>query len=148
MKLIRTMLKGLTHEDLRDWAGGEIFNRGEEYVDCVSQLSCTGDGTLVAWVSGSDEYATSVRRDEQGDFDFDCTCPYDDVGPCKHVVAVLLATAEQLKRYQEIPLLDPEDDLYLEMFDDLEEDIDGADHESEEDDDLDLEDSPRKPHHF
>ena len=34
------------------------------------------------------------------------------------MVAVLLAAAEQVKRDQEIPLLDPEDDLYLELFDD------------------------------
>lgn len=113
MKSIRTMLKGLTHEDLREWPGSRIYNRGKEYVDCVSQLSRTEDGTLVAWVSGSDEYATSVRRDGKDDFDFDCTCPYDDAGPCKHVVAVLLAAAEKLKRHQEIPLLDPVDDLYL-----------------------------------
>jgi hypothetical protein len=77
------MLKGLTPEDLRDWAARKIFNRGKD------------------------------------------------------------------KRYQEIPLLDPEDDLYLELFDDLEEDTDGAAHESDEDDDLDLEDAPRKSdNHF
>jgi uncharacterized Zn finger protein len=145
MQLIRNMLKGLTLEDLREWAGSKIFNRGKEYVDCVSQLSCTEDGTLVAWVSGTDEYATSVRHDGKGGFGYDCTCPYDDWGPCKHVVAVLLAAAEQLKRSQEIPLLDPEDDLYLEMFDDFEEDTDEAFLESDEDEDFDLEDSPRKP---
>ena len=75
MQSIRTMLEGLTLEDLREWAGSKIYNRGKDYVSCVSQLSRTEDGMLVAWVSGSDEYATSVRRNEQGDFDFDCTCP-------------------------------------------------------------------------
>jgi hypothetical protein len=45
MQAIRTMLKGLTHEDLRDWAGSKIFNRGKDYVSCVSQLSRTEDGT-------------------------------------------------------------------------------------------------------
>lgn len=128
MKSIREMLKGLTLEDLREWSGSKIYNRGKEYVSCVSQLSRTEDGTLVAWVSGSDEYATSVRHEGKGNFDSDCTCPYDDWGPCKHAVAVLLAAAEQLKQYQDIPLLDPHDDLYLEAFDEdadwLEEDED------------------------
>jgi uncharacterized Zn finger protein len=117
MKSIREMLKGLTLEDLREWAGSKIYNRGKDYVSNVSQLSRTEDGTLVAWVTGSDEYATSVRHEGEGDFDSDCTCPYDDWGPCKHAVAVLLAAAEQLKQNRDIPLLDPADDLYLEAFD-------------------------------
>lgn len=94
MNSIRTLLKGLTHDDLREWVGSKIYNRGENYVDFVSQLSRTEEGTLVAWTSGSDEYATSVRRDSKGKFDYDCTCPYDDWRPCKHVVAVLMAAAE------------------------------------------------------
>lgn len=141
MQSIRTMLKGLTHEDLREWAGSKIYNRGKEYVDCVSQLSRTEDGALVAWVSGGDEYATSARCDGKDDFDFDCSCPDDDLGPCKHVVAVLLAAAEQLKRHQEIPLLDPQDDLYLEMFGDREEGVDDWD----KDDGLDPDTLPCKP---
>ncbi len=118
MQSLRKMLEGITHEDLRQWAGSKIFNRGKDYVPCVSHLSRTEDGTLVAWVSGTDEYATSVRYEDLDEFDFDCTCPYDDWGPCKHVVAVLLAAAGELKRNREIPLLDPDDDLYLEAFED------------------------------
>jgi len=132
------MLKGVTLEDLREWAGSKIYNRGKEYVPCVSQLSRTGDGTLVAWVSGSDEYATSVRHEGKGDFDYDCTCPYD-WGPCKHAVAVLLAAAAQLKRNEEIPLLDPDDDLYLEAFED--DDDDWVDDEDE----FDPDESPADP---
>lgn len=135
MKSIRTMLKGLTLEDLRDWAGSKIYNRSKEYVACVSQLSRTEDGTLVAWVSGTDEYATSVRHEGQGAFDYDCTCPYEDWGPCKHVVAVLLAASEQLKRDEDIPVLDPDDDLYLEAFED-------DDDWTEEEDDPGVDDSP------
>ncbi|MDX8406899.1 MAG: SWIM zinc finger family protein, partial [Mariprofundaceae bacterium] len=130
MKSIREMLKGLSLEDLREWAGSKIYNRGKEYVSCVSQLSRTEDGTLVAWVSGSDEYATTVRHEGVGDFDSDCTCPYDYWGPCKHAVAVLLAAGEQLKQYKEIPLLDPDDDLYLEAFD---EDDDWLEEDEEDD---------------
>lgn len=125
MKSVKTMLKGLTHEELREWAGDRIFDRGRNYVSCVSQLSRTEAGTLAAWVSGSDEYATTVRRDGRGDFDYDCTCPYDD-GPCKHAVAVLLAAVGQLKGDRDIPLLDPYDDLALEMFGDPEDDEEWA----------------------
>ncbi len=135
MQSIKTMLKGLTLEDLREWAGSKIYNRGKEYVPCVSQLSRTEDGTLVAWVSGTDEYATSVRHEGQGEFGYDCTCPYDDWGPCKHVVAVLLAAAEQLKKDEDLPLLDPDDDLYLEAFED-------DDDWTEEEDDLVVDDPP------
>ncbi|WP_306535568.1 SWIM zinc finger domain-containing protein [Geobacter sp.] len=141
MQSIKTMLKGLTHEDIRQWAGSKIFNRGKDYVASVSGLSRTEDGTLVAWVSGTDEYATSVRRNDEGDFDYGCTCPYDGWGPCKHVVAVLLAVARELERKRDIPLLDPDDDLYLEAFDDFPEDDDWAD--DEDDDDFDADDSPR-----
>lgn len=135
MQSIKTMLEGLTVEDLREWAGSKIYNRGKEYLPCVSQLSRTEDGTLVAWVSGTDEYATSVRHEGDGEFGYDCTCPYD-WGPCKHVVAVLLAASERLKRKEEIPLLDPADDLYLEAF---EEDDDWIE------DDPGGDDSPARP---
>jgi uncharacterized Zn finger protein len=118
MKTVTSMLQGLTFDDLREWAGEKIFNRGKNYVSNVSQLSRTTDGALAAWVSGSDEYSTMVRRKGETEFDFICTCPYDGWGPCKHVIAVLLAGAGQVKRDEEIPLLDPKDDLYLELFDD------------------------------
>lgn len=118
MDKIRSSFKNLTLEDLREWAGSKIYNRGKEYVASVSQLSCIEDGTLVAWVSGTDEYATWVRHVGDGKFDHGCTCPYDDYGPCKHTVAVLLVASQQLRRNQDIPLLDRDDDLYQEAFDD------------------------------
>src|SRR6056297_1783336 len=118
MDKLRNSLKNLTLEDLRAWAGSKIYNRGKEYVTCVDQLSRIEDGTLVAWVSGTDEYATWVRHVGDGDFNHDCTCPYDDYGPCKHTVAVLLAASQQFRRDHDIPLLDRDDDLYKEAFDD------------------------------
>ncbi len=121
MKSIKTMLQGVTQGELREWAGDLIFSRGRSYVSSVSQLSRTEDGSLAAWVSGNDEYATTVRRDGEGDYDYDCSCPYDD-GPCKHAVAVALAAVEALKAKRDIPLLDPCDDLALELFGDPEDD--------------------------
>jgi len=115
MQDIRSSLEGLTYEDVIDWAGDKIYQRGKEYVACVSQLSRTEDGALVAWVSGTDEYATWVRVVGAEAIDCDCTCPYDD-GPCKHAVAVVLAAAALVKRGRDIPVLDPEDDLFFEAF--------------------------------
>lgn len=134
MQTIRTMLQGLTLNDVREWAGTKIYNRGRDYVDAVAELSRTEDGTLVARVSGSDEYVTSVRHDGNGEFSHSCSCPYDDVGPCKHAVAVLLAAAARLKENKEIPLLDPGDDLHLELFDNSDDDDEFDDDEESEED--------------
>ena len=75
MQSIRDILKGLTHDDLRAWAGNEIFMRGVDYIPRVSRLSRLKDGALVARVSGSRDYATSVRHTGKGEFDVSCTCP-------------------------------------------------------------------------
>ena len=129
MELIKAFLAPLTTDDLRVWAGAKIFSRGKSYINNVDQLSRTDDGALAAWVSGSDEYATTVGVDPDGELEYLCTCPYDD-GPCKHAVAVILAAAEYVKRKREIPLLDEDDDLYLALFDDEDDDYDEDDSDS------------------
>ena len=68
VKSINTVLRRLTFDDLHDWAGEKILNRGKGYVKRVGQLSRTEDNTLVAWVTGGERYATSVRTDGAGDF--------------------------------------------------------------------------------
>ena len=99
MKTTQKIFEHLTFENLREWAGEKIYHRGEEYVDRVSQLSCTSDGAVAAWVAGTDDYATMVSRDEQGDLEAFCTCPYSGYGPCKHVVVGVLD-----ERLAEMPL--------------------------------------------
>ena len=121
MEKISAFLRNLTFDDLREWAGAKIFSRGKNYIKNVTGLSCMQDGTLAAWVSGSEEYATSVRLDEDGEIVYFCSCPYD-WGPCKHAVAVLLAAAEHVKLKKEIPLLSADDDLFLTLFDDSDDD--------------------------
>jgi uncharacterized Zn finger protein len=61
MKNISSALRNLTLDDLQEWAGAKIFNRGKSYVRNVSGLSRMQDVTLTAWVAGSQEYATSIR---------------------------------------------------------------------------------------
>lgn len=130
MQSIETMLDGLDKKELVEWVGSTIHSRGKDYVNEVSELSCTEDGRLVAWVSGSDQYVTTVRRDGKGVFDYTCSCPYDHGGACKHVVAVLLAAADMLKKKKAIPLLDPESDLFWEALEYLDDNPD-----DDEDDD-------------
>ncbi len=131
METISALLGNLTLEGLREWAGTKIFSRGQSYIRHVKELSRLEDGTLAAWVSGSEVYATSVCLNDEGDFDYFCTCPYD-WGPCKHAVAVVLSAAEQVKRKKEIPLLKDGDDLYHALFDDSEDDYADDDDWSDE----------------
>lgn len=133
MKSINTILRRLTFEDLQDWAGETILNRGKGYVKRVNQLSRTEDNTLVAWVTGSKRYATSAHIDEAGDLEYFCTCPYN-WGPCKHTVAVVLAAAEQVKRKEPIPVLDENNDLCEALYGDSEENDEWLDDEREDED--------------
>ncbi len=131
MKSINTILRKLTFDDLHDWAGETILNRGKGYVKRIDQLSRTKDNNLVAWVTGSERYATSVRVDNDGNFDDFCTCPYA-WGPCKHAVAVVLAGAEHVREKQAIPPLDEDSALGQALFGEPEED-EWIDDEWEED---------------
>ena len=54
----------------------------------VSDLAIAEDGNLVAWVAGSERYATKVAMDEDGLSDSICTCPY--YIDCKHGVAAVI----------------------------------------------------------
>jgi len=112
LKSIDTLLRKLTFDDLDDWVGGTILNRGKRYVKNVYQLCRTQDNVLVAWVDGSDRYTTSVCIDTENDFDYFCTCPYS-WGPCKHTVAVILAAAQQVRDKQPIAMLEEGDALSL-----------------------------------
>lgn len=60
----------------------------------MSELAVTGDGGLIAWVSGTEEYATKVAMEEEGLLASVCTCPY--AINCKHGVAVVLEYLEQV----------------------------------------------------
>ena len=66
---IETILRKLDFDDLLYWAGEKIVNRGRSYVKHVDQLARTEDNALVAWVTGTERYATSVRIDNDGSFD-------------------------------------------------------------------------------
>ncbi|MCB2184092.1 MAG: SWIM zinc finger family protein [Desulfobulbaceae bacterium] len=124
MNSINEYFTNLTWDDLRQWAGTKFLNRGKTYMKNVYDLARTESGGLIAWVSGSEDYATNVEVDEDGELDWFCTCPFDWGGPCKHSVALILKALELEKAGREIPLADKEEDLYLALLDDLDDDDD------------------------
>jgi len=101
---------GLTWDDLEQWAGSRIVTRGQRYQrqGHVAELASTSDGGLVAWVSGTQRYATKVVMGEDGLPDSVCTCPYG--ANCKHGVAVVLEYLAQLEEEQDIPKAGEDDD--------------------------------------
>ncbi|MDO8947220.1 MAG: SWIM zinc finger family protein [Desulfocapsaceae bacterium] len=132
MNSMNESLLSLTWEDLRQWAGSTIMGRGKTYIKNVSDLARTESGGLIAWVAGTEDYATNVEADEDGKLDWFCSCPYD-WGPCKHAVAVVLAALEQEKAGRKLPLVDKRGDLYLAVFDETDDDDEFRDEDGPDD---------------
>jgi uncharacterized Zn finger protein len=101
-------LKGLTWDDLQEWAGAAIVTRGERYQQSgqVHDLARTSRGGLVAWVQGTRRYATTIESEGEA-LIAACTCPYGDI--CKHAVAVVLDYLEQVKQNRTIPAVMEQD---------------------------------------
>jgi uncharacterized Zn finger protein len=87
---LRKQFSALTWSDLEEWAGSRIVGRGRSYQQQgrVSGLSIAQDVALIAWVDGTERYATKVNMDERGLPESICSCPYEM--DCKHGVAVVL----------------------------------------------------------
>ncbi len=100
----------LTWTDIEEWAGGRIVSRGKSYQQQgrVSDLAMTEDGSLVAWVDGTERYATRVVMDEDGLPDSTCTCPYEL--DCKHGVAVVIEYLKRVENNQRVPQSKQDDD--------------------------------------
>jgi len=92
----------LTWDDIASWAGSRILSRGKTYKVQVSDLCHTNDGGILAWVRGTENYATLVRRGSPGNLSSICTCPYAG-NPCKHSVATVLAFLDKVKNKQDVP---------------------------------------------
>lgn len=116
------LFKNLSWDDLKKWAGSKIASRGKDYQISgqVEDLALTPDGALVAWVQGTDLYATLVDV-QKGELISDCNCPYGDT--CKHAVAVVLEGLDLLKKKKEIPICSNKDKR-LEALDNFELDED------------------------
>lgn len=143
-KAIEAAVRSLSFDDLRDWAGETILNRGKRYVKRVDHLRSNADDVLVAWVTGSERYATSVQINGKGGLEHSCTCPYA-LGPCKHAVAVVLAAAEYVKSKKAIPVLEEDDDFSRAVAHDSNADDAAGDEWDDEPDDEPVVISTRRP---
>ena len=106
----------LTWNDIEAWAGGKIVSRGQNYQrqGRVADLAVTDDGSLIAWVDGSERYATRVVMDEDGLPGSTCTCPYER--DCKHGVAVVMEYLKRVENNRSVPQA-KQDDQRLKMLD-------------------------------
>jgi uncharacterized Zn finger protein len=80
----------LEWDTLEAWAGTRSLSRGRKYQHekRVHDMVCGPEGTLIAWVDGTERYATRVTVSGDGTITSDCTCPVET--GCKHAVAVIL----------------------------------------------------------
>ena len=83
-------------------------------------LAETADGGLVAWVDGTERYATHVEMEKGQLPDAVCTCPY--AIDCKHGVATVLEYLAHIQDNQPVSIAKPDDErLELLQEDDWEE---------------------------
>ncbi|MBI4598769.1 hypothetical protein HY734_01065 [Candidatus Uhrbacteria bacterium] len=93
----------LTEGILKHVAAPNSYHKGRSYfadgaVEDISIKRLTSGETVVrGFVQGSDRYRTEFTVSTDGDevTDYDCTCPFDWDGACKHVVALGLAALDE-----------------------------------------------------
>lgn len=107
----------LTWNDLEDWAGSKIVSRGKNYQDQgrVCDLATTEDHGLIAWVGGTERYATKVIMGDDGLLEAICTCPFEL--DCKHAVAVVIEFLKRIENNRSVPKASM-GDARLEMLED------------------------------
>ncbi|MFH1351878.1 MAG: hypothetical protein ABII26_13245 [Pseudomonadota bacterium] len=110
--------ENLTWSDLEAWAGNKIVARGKSYHrgGHVMDLGMTTDGKLVAWVQGSERYASLVYF-EGGELESLCTCPY--WADCKHAVATVLEYLDCIKKGRKIRQVGNNDQRLHMLLDDI-----------------------------
>lgn len=106
--------RDLTWDDLEQWTGARSLERGRSYQRSghVRNLARSAEGVLLAWVQGTDRYATraELKSDSHGTIlpSSQCTCPLGIDG-CKHGVAVVLAYLDALQHNRAVPIADASD---------------------------------------
>jgi uncharacterized Zn finger protein len=134
----------LTWNDLQEWAGSSTVARGRSYQrnHQVQELVCTPSGSLLAWVQGTQRYATQVEITEGG-LTSSCTCP---IGySCKHAVATVLDYLEHLKHKINIPIVTESDRRLALLQEDQDEDTWSDDDEDEEESGDVVHQTPQQP---
>ncbi len=83
-------------QQIKQLANSASYQRGVEYFEGGAVRKITRQGnTFEAKVSGSSQYRVSLEIEKSGDLDFECSCPYDHDGICKHSVALGLAVLSE-----------------------------------------------------
>jgi uncharacterized Zn finger protein len=99
----------LSESRIRGMASGASFERGKSYYHSGAILDPVRQGMeLRAECQGSqyEPYQVSATLTGKGVGGTTCTCPYSDVGICKHVVALLLAYIHDSQVFRVIPPLE------------------------------------------
>lgn len=131
--------RDLTWDDLEEWTDARSLERGRSYQRSgrVRDLACSADGVLLAWVQGTERYATQaeliVESDQGVRPSSRCTCPLGIDG-CKHGLAVVLSYLEALKQGQSVPLADAGDRRWRRLRDVDAEETDEEDFDDEAED--------------
>lgn len=70
------------------------YDKGKEYFADGGVKKIWQEGkTYKAVVQGTRPYRVSLKLNDEDEFEYDCSCPYESDGACKHVVAAILAFA-------------------------------------------------------
>lgn len=74
------------------------YDKGKEYFEdgCVEKI-WQEENEYKAIVKGTHKYNISLRFDDEGELKYNCSCPYELDGACKHVVATIFAFASDKK---------------------------------------------------
>ena len=107
----------LTWNDLEEWAGRKVVSRGKNYQrqGRVRELAVTEENGLIAWVDGTERYATQVIMQNDGLPEATCTCPVE--WDCKHGVAVVIAYLKRIEDNRPVPKTN-QDDARLKLLED------------------------------
>ncbi len=103
------MIPGLNKTLIQKHSNLQSYEKGEDYYEMGSVISVIQRGNaLSAQVEGSEyePYAISVRFDQGGLLEAQCSCPYDWGGWCKHIVATLLTCLEMPDTVSHKPMLE------------------------------------------
>lgn len=109
--MLQKTFEHLSWLDLEAWAGSRTLTKGRSYKTRVDQLCLTSKGGLLAWVKGSERYATYVEYEQS--LTSKCSCPIGQ--RCKHTVAVIVHYLDLVKKGKSLPLAKDDDERFAKL---------------------------------
>lgn len=98
----------LKEEDIERLATEQSFDRGWDYYQNGAIINpVRQENTLRADCEGSryEPYHVRVTLGEKGVIKTGCSCPYDQGGVCKHIIALLLSWINKPETFEVVPLM-------------------------------------------